>query len=128
MSSPFATRMAAIGAPLGIRHNSEPVTIRSVNDVELTLKAIVELDDMNSAAEGFIVVTGRLLIETAIVLRKVIAIGTVIHAVARGEQWHVYDQSGDRDGWTHFNLRRKVSQSSHTNIYDLDDNQAVWHS
>jgi hypothetical protein len=124
MGSPFATRLAAVGAPLGTRHNGEFITLSNADDGSATVKAIVEIDDVNSAgSDGFIVINGRLLIETAIVARKVAALGTVLTAVVRSEQWHVYEQSGDRDGWTHFSIYRKFQDAKHSNLYDLHGNQ-----
>jgi hypothetical protein len=123
MGSPFAKRLAAVGAPLGTRHNGESITLSNADDVSATVKAIVEIDDVTSDAEGFDIITGLLLIETATVLRKVAPLGTVISATTRGEQWHVYDKSGDRDGFTRFNIRRRHVEQTHTNLYDLHGNQ-----
>jgi hypothetical protein len=127
MTSPFATRLAAIGAPLGIRHNGESITLSNADDQTAIVKAIAEIDDVTDSSEGFIVVTGRLLIETAVVSRKLTPLGTILKAVVRGEEWHVYEQSGDREGFVRINIRRKIDEAQHTNIYDINGEQAVWH-
>lgn len=123
MNSPFATRLAAVGAPLGTRHNGESITFSNAADQTAIVKAIVEIDDVTSAADGYIDITGRLFVETAVVLQKLSPLGTILKAVVRGTQWHVYEQSENRDGLVFINIRRKFAEQQHTNLYDLHGNQ-----
>ena len=129
MTNPFASRLAAIGAPLGTRFNGESATVTTDAGTAISnVKFIVDIDETTSGSDGFVVVTGRMSCETKDVTRHITPIGTVKTATVRGFDWHIYEQGVDEAGRTVFNIRRKAGESEYANMYDLNDQQAKWHS
>jgi hypothetical protein len=129
MTNPFASRLAAIGAPLGTRFNGEPVTVTTDTGTAIrNVKFIVDIDETTSVSEGFVIVTGRITCETKNVARFITPRGTVKTATTRGFDWHIYEQGSDEFGLTTFNIRRKMGESEYSNLYDINDQQAVWSS
>lgn len=129
MTNPFASRLAAIGAPLGTRFNGEPVTVKTDTGTAIrNVKFIVDIDETTSVSEGFVIVTGRITCETKDVARFITPRGTVKTATTRGFDWHIYEQGSDEFGLTAFNIRRKMGESEYSNLYDINDQQAVWSS
>ena len=127
MTNPFTSRLSAIGAPLGVRLNGELVTVTTDTGTSIrNVKFIVDIDETTSVAEGFVTVTGRITCETKDVTRFMTPRGTVKTATARGYEWHIYEQGSDEFGMTTFNVRRKMSESEYSNLYDINDQQAKW--
>jgi len=127
MSSPFSLRSAAICTPLGIRFNGESITLLTADETSIPISAIVEIQDAPEPLDGPVDLTGTFRIPAAAVTRWVTPHGLVKTATIRALEWHVYEHSPDRDGWIWFNIRRQFDQSNHTNIYDMNDQQAEWH-
>jgi len=127
VDNPFALRSAAVGAPLGKRHNSEPITVTFDDDSTLRGRAVVDIDDPQPSLDGVVVVEGRMSVLVSDVARYFTPRGIVQKVLAREENWHVYGRGPNQFGMQVFLIRRTFREADHTNIYDINDNQAVWH-
>lgn len=127
MSSPFTQRAAQIGAPLGIRFNGESITVTFDDASTLPIKAIVEIDEAPAPMDGPVDVTGMIRVLTTVVTKKLAPRGTVMSAAIRGFDWHVFHTGEDQGGLTPFQIRRKFNEADRPNMYDMNDQQAVWH-
>lgn len=126
MSNPFSLRSAAIGAPLGIRHNGETITLTFADATTKRVVAIVDISDPEQVLDGPVEVNGKISIKTADVARFVTPNGVAMSATIRDQEWHLYGQAPDQFGMTTINIRRKFDESIHSNIYDISDRQATW--
>lgn len=127
MSSAFSRRAAAIGTPLGIRHNGESVVLYGDDGLTVTMLAIVDLDQATATASGLVDVDGRISLKTSELSKKFDPVGLVRLAVIRGQEFDLYVANPDAFGLTVFNVRRKQDEEDRTNIYDIDGEQATWH-
>lgn len=128
MSSPFANRSAAVCTPLGIRFNGESVLLLAEDAETIPIKAIVDIQDSPEPFDGPVDLVGTFRIPTAAVTRWITPHGFIKTATIRTLEWHVYEKSPDREGWTWFSIRRQLNQSDHTNMFDMNDQQATWGS
>lgn len=127
MSNPFALRSAAVGTPLGMRLNGETITLKFDDDSTKRITAIVDISESQQVLDGLIEVNGRISLKTTDVTKHVTPNGVAVSATIRGQEWHLYGQAPDQFGLTMINIRRKFDESVHSNIYDMNDQQAVWH-
>lgn len=122
--SPFSRRAAAVGAPLGKRLNGEPVVLYDDDGLEFKASAIVDLDEIPTAAAGFVELEGRMSILTADLTAIQRRIELLRIALIRGKEFDVYGRSVDHFGQTVFNVRRRnEEESEYTNLYDLHGRQ-----
>jgi len=127
MSNPFASRLASIGAPLGIRHNGESITLTFDDDSTAVVTAIVDIKEQQQVNDGESQVEGNISIRTADVADIITPQGVPLRATVREQIWHVYGRGPDQFGMTTFLIRRVFAEADHTNMYDISDTQAVWH-
>ena len=50
----------------------------------------------------------------------------VLTATIRDETWHIVDVGTDSYGYLPIGIRRDSAQNKHTNMHDLNDQQAQW--
>ena len=50
----------------------------------------------------------------------------VTTATIRGETWHIVDVGPENYGYMRVGIRRQAAENVHTNMHDLDDEQARW--
>ena len=50
----------------------------------------------------------------------------VLTATIRGETWHIVDVGTESYGFLPIGIRRDPKANKHTNIFDLNDEQATW--
>ena len=97
------------------------------DDSELRLTATVDIEDVPLGDDRYQRMEGKITIRTSL-LAENLGEGDVLTAVrVRDEVYHVYGKSSSHCGLTVLNIRRMASEQDHTNMYDLNDQQAVWH-
>jgi hypothetical protein len=97
------------------------------DDSELRLTAMVSIDDIPSGDENYVSVEGTITIRTELLTANLGEADVLTKARVRDEIYHVYAQSPSHAGLTVLNIRRKASEQKQTNMYDINDQQAVWH-
>jgi len=103
---------------------AETIVLQLDGDIRLT--AIVDVPPITDAAFGSTDVTGLLSLKTADLAAYSLVSYPVLTAIIRGQNWHLHSQVNDGFGVTTFALRSKFEGVKHSNIYDLDGNQASW--
>lgn len=94
---------------------------------EFQFTGLVDLNGVSGGDEVFTRVDGTLTIKTSALVAKVEDTDVLTSVRIREEVFHVFAKSPSICGFTVFNIRRKASEQDHTNMYDMNDQQAVWH-
>lgn len=127
MASRFESTYQARVLPAAFRAFGHDIDLISADDsTEYRLTAMVDMDEIPSG-EGFSDVQGRITVKTADLFRYVETVGPVTKARVKGKIFDVYGEALEHCGLTKLNVRRKYEEQQHTNIYDIDGEQAVWH-
>jgi hypothetical protein len=87
----------------------------------------VDIEQIPSGGEAFTDVDGRLTLKTADLVSRAGEFTVLTKVRIREQVYDVYAQAPDHAGLTVFNIRRKFEEQEHTNIYDINGEQAVWH-
>ena len=129
MTSRFERRFKAQALPLLEREFNQPIKLIDTGDSEVSFQCFLDLDDATTE-EGFSDIQGTLSIRTSAVLAKIDAadLGKWNRARIRGQIFDVYAVLPDQFGSTVFSVRRKHDEQKHTNIFDINGEQAVWSS
>ena len=126
MVSRFETRFVSQGLPLLERQFSQSADFFQTDDTdEITIACFIDLGDV-SQGTGFSDLEGRVTVRTADMLARVSSFGSLSGVRIGEEEFHVYAHSTSEFGVTVFNIRRKASEQDHTNMFDMNDQQAVW--
>ena len=97
------------------------------DDSELRLDAMPEIDEIPPGDEKYTKVEGTVTIRTALLIANLAETDVLTRVRVRDQVYHVYAQSSSHAGLTVLNVRRKASEQKHTNMYDLNDQQATWY-
>lgn len=89
--------------------------------------AMVDVEQMPADDSGHVAIEGRLTIATTTLTSNLVDTEILTSVRVREQLFHIYGKSPPYCGLTVFNIRRKVIEQDHTNMYDINDNQAVWH-
>jgi hypothetical protein len=129
MASRFETFFKTYAMPVLRREFDREVDLIDDSGNELRFDCFVDLDPIQSG-EGFSDLQGRVSVRTSDLLAKVDtdAYGEWIKARYKNEIFDVYASMPDEYGSTVFNMRRKHSSQQHSNLYDINGEQAVWSS
>lgn len=97
---------------------------------------VLQADSGNIAAIGLVAAIDRIEVddqpadlETTIRVPQsqvAVDVSTIQSATLRGNEWHVVAAEPTEQGLVLFSLRRKHIEAGHSNIFDLNDEQAGW--
>lgn len=121
--SSFQTRVV----PVALRAfglNVDLITADGSKEYRFT--GMLNLEDLQEG-EGFSDLRGRLTIRTSDLLAKVESFAELQRVRINDEIFHVYGHKIAGAGLTVFNIRRKASEQQHSNIFDINDQQATWY-
>jgi len=127
MVSRFESTFRDRVVPAAERAFGIPVVFILEDDSELELTAMVDITEIPATDQGSTPVEGTLTIRTSLLTANLAETDVLTSVRVRDELYHVYSKSPPHAGLTVMNIRRKVSEQDHTNMYDLNDTQAVWH-
>lgn len=102
-------------------HFAELITLHLDGGVKL--KAIVDIPESTDTGEGSFPVTGSISVAAADLKRLRLKDQATFEATIRTQLWHLYEQSTDEFGMVRFQIRRKVQEQKHTNLYALNGDQ-----
>ena len=111
---------------MGMRLNSELITLTFDDDTTRRGRAVVDISDPQPAINGVVVVEGTMSILASDVARYITPRGVAMRVLARAENWHIYGRGPDQFGLQVFLIRRTFATAEHTNTYDMNDTQATW--
>jgi hypothetical protein len=117
-SSEFNDLFTEVTADLG-----EQITLGGTSFVTVT--ALIDIGSVvaDSLSDEVPELTGFIRVKTEDA-QKVIDAGTVI---IRSQEFHINGNGTDEHGIVTFNVLRREHENQRTNLFDLNDEQAVWH-
>ena len=128
MGSRFESRFQDIAVPKLFDQFGHSIDLISADDAsEYKITAMVDLDEVPQG-EGFQQITGRLSAKTSDLARISDTFGSITKVRYKEQIFDVHGKATDHAGVTVLNIRRKSSEQGHTNIFDINGEQAVWSS
>jgi hypothetical protein len=128
MASRFESTYQERVLPAAFRAFGQSVDLISADDAsEYRITAMVELDEVPQG-DGFQQITGRLSAKTSDLARISDTFGSITKVRFKEQIFDVYGKATDHAGITVLNISRKSSEQGHTNIFDINGEQAVWSS
>lgn len=128
MASRFESRFQDIAVPKLFDQFGQSVDLISADDAsEYKITAMVDLDEVPQG-EGFQQITGKLSAKTSDLVRISDTFGSITKVRYKEQIFDVHGKATDHAGITILNIRRKSSEQGHTNIFDINGEQAVWSS
>jgi hypothetical protein len=106
----------------------EDVVLHVIGGDDETVKALVTLNEpiRDHAGDEPAEYTGHMRYPAAEKSKLGLEDTPVLTATIRGETWHIVDVGTDSYGYLPIGIRRRAAQNKHTNMHDLDDEQAQW--
>jgi hypothetical protein len=104
----------------------EQITLHGESDE--TVNVMVRLDDAVRDNDGDepAVYTGQLRFPVSETAKLQLDSNPVLTATIRGETWHIVDVGPESYGFIPIGIRRDAQANKHTNIFDLNEQQATW--
>jgi hypothetical protein len=107
---------------LNMDHFAERITVVSDSDNQMTVTAVIDIPDTNGGD-----VEGRMQVSAAEATRFTFRAGIPYQFTRKGIVFDIYDEMPEEMGLVTLLVRKKKETNRHTDIYDIDGEQAVWH-
>jgi hypothetical protein len=103
-------------------HFAESVTLHG--DTDVTVTALIDLGSViaDPQSEEVPELTGFLTVKTS----DSAAVQAAQYLTMRGQRFHINGNGTDEHGMTTYNVVRQLAENTRTNIFDIEDQQAVW--
>ena len=125
---PPSSHQLEVSEALQIAHDDFGEQITLHGDEDQTVNVMVRLDEAVRDSEGDepAVCTGQLRFPVSEKTKLQLDSNPVLTATIRGETWHIVDVGTESYGFMPIGIRRDAQANKHTNIFDLNDEQATW--